>query len=64
MREEENMKQRWMQIDRFAVKRGDPVKANATCDIEASPIRSKDEVQQAIMQQKALATLSPEELMR
>eukprot|EP00973_Karenia_brevis_P034533 4763706-Karenia_brevis.AAC.1 len=36
MRDEENMKERWMRIDQFAVTKGDPVKANATCDIEAS----------------------------
>eukprot|EP00973_Karenia_brevis_P012026 1633517-Karenia_brevis.AAC.1 len=62
MRDEEAMRERWMRTDRFAATKGDPVKANVSGDIEASPLRSRDEIQQAITAQRSLAVLSPEEL--
>eukprot|EP00973_Karenia_brevis_P019770 2710474-Karenia_brevis.AAC.1 len=62
MRDEEAMRERWMRTDRFEATKGDLVKANVSGDMEATPVRSREEIQRTIVAQKTLATLSPEEL--
>eukprot|EP00973_Karenia_brevis_P005860 798597-Karenia_brevis.AAC.1 len=56
------MRERWMRTDRYEATKGDLVKANVTGDIEATPVRSREEIQRTIVAQKTLASMTPEEL--
>eukprot|EP00973_Karenia_brevis_P072051 10009425-Karenia_brevis.AAC.1 len=62
LRAEEEMRQRWERSDRFETTKGNLVKANTTETIEATPMRSREEIQRNIVAQKSLATMTPEEL--
>eukprot|EP00973_Karenia_brevis_P048151 6682883-Karenia_brevis.AAC.1 len=56
------MRERWERSDRFEATKGNLVKANVTETMEATPLRSREEIQRNIMAHKSLATMTPEEL--